>query len=450
MTNDGAGDDRGSRAARFDERRTAAILALAYSCSLLDRMVMSLLIEPIKSDLKLDDVQVSLLAGTAFSLCYMLFSFVFGTLADRYSRKIIIIVGIVLWSAATLACGFATSFAMLFLARMAVGVGEGSLSPSAYSMLGDKVPPQRRGIAMSIFATGGTFGGGIAILFGGFLLGWATTMLSSAGLSSAGTQALRAWQLVFMIVGIPGLLVAILIALFIREPARLAATLAKSSWSELLVQFRHHKPAYLLIFCGYATLAIAGFGFQIWGPSAFVRVHHLLPYQTGLLFGLGFAVGGTIGVFLGGALADRIGRKRLLDASFRVAIGSALVQAPLFLVAYLSQSVTVAAIAMCLAIAAAAMIGGLQAVMIQLLVPGRLRGKATAVYTSMVNLIGMGVAPTLVALLSKLLNAGDSSISYALAIMSGVTLLIGAALIYLGLPHARALVESTRSAPDQS
>lgn len=424
------------RKSRLGEFVTAGILALAYSCSLLDRMVMSLLIEPIKGDMQLNDVQVSLLAGTAFSLCYMLFSFVFGSMADRRNRKSIIIVGIVLWSAATFVCGLATSFAALFIARMAVGVGEGSLSPSAYSMLGDRVPAQRRGIAMSIFATGGTFGGGIAILMSGLLIGWATGMLSSAGI-----HTIKAWQLVFMLVGIPGLIVALLIAAFIREPARTNEGGKATSWMEIVQQFSRHKRAYTLMFLGYATLAIAGFGFQIWGPSAFVRVHLLQPYQVGLLFGLGFAIGGTAGVFFGGALSDRLRRSKAIDASFRVSIGSALFQVPVFLIAYFSSDMRFAAAGLCLGMAAAAMLGGLQAVMIQVLVPPRLRGKATAIYTSIVNIVGMGVAPTLVALLSTALHAGPAGIAHALGIMSTITLLIGAGLLYLGLPLARALAE---------
>ena len=194
-------------------------LMVASALSFLDRLALSMLIEPVKADLGLSDTQVSVLAGAAFAGSYVLFAFVFGRWVDTRERRGAIVVGMTLWSLATAACGLARSFAGLFTARAMIGVGEASLNPAAYSMIADYFTPVRRGVATAIFACGATLGGGLAIMLGGQLVDWAYAV----GARLPFLPGSQPWQVVFVAIGLPGVAVALLIALTVREPARTLA-----------------------------------------------------------------------------------------------------------------------------------------------------------------------------------------------------------------------------------
>ncbi len=414
-----------------------ACLMLASAFSFLDRLVLSLLIDPIRAALDLTDSEVSLLAGAAFASCYVLFAFVFGRWVDRHSRRNAIILGITLWSLATAGCGLATSFWLLFIMRAAVGVGEGSVNPVAYSMIADYFPPARRGLAMAIFACGASVGGGLAILAGGEVVQWATT-----------TQAdlpLAPWQMVFVLVGLPGLLVALLIALTVREPAR-RLTAAEDeqppSWAEAAAHVGRHARAILPMFAGFSFIAVNGYAFQVWGPAYFMRLHGLSPADVGLLFGLGYGVLGTMGVVGGGILSDRLVRRGRIDAPITVSLQAAVAAGILFIGAYLASDFALAAILFCAAVTAASMIGGLQAAMVQSLSPGRMRGVMAALYTTAITIAGLGVAPTLTAFASDYVFGGPTGIGKALALTTAISVALVALSILWGRPAARRLAET--------
>jgi MFS family permease len=193
-----------------------AILIFAYTISFVDRQIMALLIQPIKADLQINDTQIGLLHGLAFAVFYTLFGIPIGRMADSKSRKWIIIVGISIWSAMTAACGLAKSFTQLMFARIGVGVGEASLSPSAYSMLSDYFPREKRGRALSMYGTGIFLGSGLAFLLGGKVVAY-TMMAESFSLPLLGE--LRPWQMAFMLVALPGILAVMLMGL-VKEPLR--------------------------------------------------------------------------------------------------------------------------------------------------------------------------------------------------------------------------------------
>ncbi len=419
-----------------------ACLMLASAFSFLDRLVLSLLIDPIRAAFRLTDSEVSLLAGAAFAICYVLFAFVFGRWVDRHSRRNAVILGIVLWSLATAGCGLATSFWLLFLARAAVGVGEGSLNPVAYSMIADYFPPARRGLAMAIFACGASIGGGLAILAGGQVVQWATT--------AQGDLPLAPWQMVFVLVGLPGLLVALLIAATVREPAR-RLTAAEGDepprMADAVAHVVRHAGAFAPIFAGFSFIAVNGYAFTVWGPAYFMRLHGLSAGEVGLLFGFGYGVLGTCGVLAGGILSDRVARGGRADAPIMVSLWASLATGPLFVGAYLADDFRVAAILFCSAIVAASMIGGLQAAMVQSLSPGRMRGLMAALYTTCVTIAGLGIAPTLTALASDFVFGGPTGIGKALALTTVVAVGLAALLILLGRAPARRLAESLQAQP---
>lgn len=415
-------------------------LMLASAFSFLDRLVLSLLIDPVRKSMGLTDSEVSLLAGFAFASCYVLFAFGFGRWVDTRSRKGAIVLGVSLWSIATALCGTARGYWQLFGARMGVGVGEASLNPAAYSMIPDYFPPQRRGVAMSMFACGASIGGGAAILAGGVVVQWALATRPSLPLLGA----VEPWQFVFVTVGLPGLLVALLIWATVREPQRrltAADTAEAPQVREVLGFVGRNWRAIVPVFLAFGAMAMNGYAFQLWGPAYFMRLHGLTPGQVGLIFGTGYGVGGTIAILLGGALSDRLAQRGRLDGPILITIGAALLQLPCFLTAYLSASTPLAIAGFVGGIFGASLIGGIQAAMVQALAPNRMRGLLAALFGATVNLAGLGLAPTLTAGLSDYVFGGPMGIGHALATTTVVAMIACIGLMLSGIRPARLLAE---------
>lgn len=412
------------------------VLMVASTFSFIDRMILSLLIDPIRKDQGLTDTEVSLLAGFAFAICYVLCAFPFGRWVDTRGRRNAIVLGMSLWSLATAACGLVSGYWKLFVARMGVGVGEASLNPAAYSMIPDYFPPHRRGLAMSIYACGASIGGGFALLLGGVLVQQA--LQSQPVLPLFG--AIAPWKLVFIAVGLPGLVMALIVWLTVREPPRVVHATqgdATPKLSEVIGYVGQHWKVFLPIFIGFSGFAVNGYAFQVWGPSYFMRLHGLTPAQVGLLFGAGYGVGGTAGIILGGMWSDWMVRRGHVEAPIRIGLWSAWMQAPFFLVAYLSRDTPLAVGLFAVAMGVASLMGGLQATMVQSLTPNRMRGMLAALYGATVNVMGLGVAPTVTAILSDRVFGGDAGLGKALAVTCAASLGVCSILLIAGLPGAR-------------
>jgi MFS family permease len=390
---------------------TVGLITLAYIFAFVDRIALSLVLDPIREDLGLNDTQVSALAGFAFVICYVIFAFPFGRWVDKRARPGALTLGITVWSAAMVACGFATSFWQLFVGRMLVGTGEAAVNPVAYSTIPDSFPPERRSSAMAVFASGSTIGGGLAVYLGSLILGWAERVQPVLPV----VGALAPWQLLFIGLGLPGLLVAILIHFTLRDPPRRVTVATDTSVRSVVDYFTAHRGLFAMMFIGFSGFAIINYSFMVWGPTYFMRVHQLNISQVGLLMGLGFAVFGTLGVLLGGLWADRARRFGHIDAPVRIAIRIAMIQAPFFLVAYLSPNPVVAVVFFCGGMFSAAMIGGLQGAMVQSLTPNRMRGQASAVFLTVVNVIGLGLAPMITAIMTDYVFGDPAQIGKSLA-----------------------------------
>jgi MFS family permease len=327
-----------------------------------------------------------------------------------------------------------------------VGVGEASLNPAAYSMIADYFPVGRRGVATAIFACGASLGGGLAILAGGQVVQWALATRPQLPFM----HGAAAWQTAFVIVGLPGLVVALLIALTVREPARMRTSGEAADapgFGDVWRYVAAHWRVFLPVFAGFSCVAINGYAFTVWGPAYFMRLHGLTPGSVGLLFGIGYGAGGTLGVLAGGALSDRLVRRGRIEAPILVTLGAVVVQAPLFIFAYLASGTLVAEAVFCLAMFVASMIGGLQVAMVQSIAPGRMRGMLAALYGACVNVAGLGIAPTLTAYASDHLFGGPLGIGKALAATSAISLGFALVLILLGLGHARRLAARLADQP---
>ncbi len=412
---------------------TVGLIMFAYIFAFVDRVALSLVVDPIRRDLGLNDTQVGALVGLAFVVCYVLFSFPFGRWVDRHARPPALAVGVAVWSLAMAACGLATSFWQLFVGRMFVGVGEAAVNPVAYSIIPDSFPPHRRSFAMAIFASGSTIGGGLAVYLGSLLLAWAERAQPSLPI----VGPLAPWQVLFIALGLPGLLVALLVKATLRDPPRRNAGAAPMSSRELKGYFAEHRALFALMFIGFSGFAISNYAFVVWGPTYFMRVHALSVAEVGLLMGLGFAILGTGGALTGGLWADRIQKAGRPEAPVRVALWVAVLQAPFFVGAYLLPNTAIAVALFCCGMGLGSMIGGLQGAMVQVLTPNRMRGQASAVYLTVVNILGLGIAPVATAAMTDYVFGGPAEIGKSLATTTVAALGLAALLISLGMKRAQ-------------
>lgn len=261
-------------------RLTLAVLTLAYVFSFLDRIVVNLLVEPMRRDLGLSDVQISLLMGLSFAVFYTLCGLPLGWLADRCDRRKLIAAGVAAWSLATAACGLARGFGGLFAARLVVGAGEATLTPAAHSMIADLFPRERLGRAMGVYALGIYIGSGLALLLGALAI----------RLAEQRTQWLLPlvgevfpWQMVFVFVGLPGLLVALAV-LALREPPRRDAQ-APLPWRETRAWLRSERRFLAHHLLGFGLLSLVAYASAAWIPSAFVRSFGWTAVQAALWLG---------------------------------------------------------------------------------------------------------------------------------------------------------------------
>jgi MFS family permease len=406
-----------------------AVLMLAYALSFIDRMILSLLVEPIKLDLQISDFKISLLQGFSFALFYAVAGIPIGRLVDVRRRTTIIVVGVAAWSLMTVACGLARQYWQLFLARTGVGVGEAALGPAAYSMLGDLFPPDRRGLALGLFSAGTSIGAGLALIIGGYAI-HVIAMAGSVTLPVIGI--LQPWQLTFIYVGTPGLLVAALVAA-IPEPVRRGIASGSAARDlpvpvpEVIAHFRRYASVIGLHHVANSLSAMAAYGIMSWAPAMLMRVHGWAPQEVGLMIGGCILAGGTLGVILGGWFGDHLLRRGQVAGRFNAAAISMMIGAA-GAVSYPFQE-SALAIAMCLVLA---MLGGFMVVgnaaaALLDFTPDRLRGQAAAIFFLFTSLLGIGVGPTLVALFTDYVFGYPESVRYSLAIVPTLAFLLAAA-----------------------
>lgn len=391
------------------------VLTLAYTVSFVDRQVLNLLIGPLKADFGISDTQLSLLQGLAFTLAYILLSPVFGRMADTGSRKAILLGGIGLWSLGTSLCGLARNYWQLFFARAAVGGAEASLTPAAWSIIADSFPTRMIPRAFSIFLMGPYIGGGLALIFGGLLLeaaeGWDLSAVPYLG-------ALQPWQVVFLVAGLPGFLI-MLMMLRIREPARkLAAkdTAERMPFAQVWQTFVEHRDFYGNFYAGMALLVIVLYAFPAWMPAMLMRRFGASPAEVGVEYGVAVLITGSIGVLAGPVIAGRLQRAGRVDALMRVPFFAALALIPISLALAFAPSYGFAMVVATLASFAYSLPQALASSGLQMATPNRMRGISSSVYVFVASVMGLGAAPTIVALLTDHVFADERSVGLSLSV----------------------------------
>ena len=395
-----------------------AILMVAYVFSFIDRQILSLLVGPIRRDLGISDTGMSLLMGLSFALFYSLLGIPLGRLADARSRRGLIMAGVAFWSLMTALCGAARNYWQLFLCRIGVGVGEAALSPAAYSMIADYFPPHRRGFAMGVYSAGITLGSGIALLLGGLIVHFVSGQ-ERVDVPLAGPT--RPWQAVFYLLGSAGLVFSMAF-LFVREPVRSGANAAAGvvPMREVVAYLWRNRRAVFGHNLGFALSALCAYSAQAWTPSFFIRSFGWEAGRIGMVYGVLVLVFGTAGIVFGGRLMDRWMKQGHADAALRVGLVSAAIALVSNLLYLSMPNATLALVAMMPAVFALSMPFGAAPSAIQEIVPGRMRGQAVAIYLLIVSLIGLGIGPTAVALLTDYLFADDGALRWSLMIVLSV------------------------------
>lgn len=408
------------------------VLLVAYTLSFVDRMILSLLVAPIRAALDISDTQVSLLIGLAFALFYTVLGLPIAWIADRWNRRNLIVIGVALWSVMTAGCGFAGSYATLFLARMGVGVGEAALSPAAYSMLSDTFPRDRLARAMAVYSIGVPLGSGVALILGSFVV---QAVLAAPMVDLPLVGPVEAWRTIFLWVAAPGLLVCLLL-LTVREPLRHGLQRVSVRGDAVpapgfLAHLAGQRVALGALFAGMSLIGLVMYGVIAWVPTFFARTYGMDVSQAGLWFGVIMATGGAAGLVAGGTLADRMFAKGVADAHLRVMRLSILLGGPPLLAAALMPNAPLAFAMLAIAFPMLTM-HGVGTVALQFITPNEYRARVTALYFFVVNLVGLGFGPMLMALLTDHLFGYDGALRYSIALLTAVALPLAAIVLTAG------------------
>jgi MFS family permease len=424
-----------STEAPYPSRRYAwyvvGVLTLMYVFSFIDRQIFALIVGPLRRDLAITDTQVSLLQGFSFALFYTVCGIPLGRLADRLSRRGIIAVGLMAWSAFTAMCGLAKNFAQMLTWRMGVGVGEAALSPSAYSIITDYFPKERLATAISVYSMGIYIGSGMSYLLGGMVVRFASAKeLWTLPLLGA----VRPWQLIFLAVGLPGLLATALL-LTVREPVRrgIQKTGLANSAAQSFAYILKNKGTFLCHNIGFGLLSLASYASGAWVPEFFRRVHHWDIPTTGLVYGTMVTIFGSLGIVGAGRIADAVRARGTLQANMLVGVCIALLWIPFHFLLFLAPSGRWAVLWLAPSCIFAAAPFGIAPAAIQQMMPASMRGQASAVYLFILNLIGLGIGPSAVAMCTQYLFKRDDAVNYSLLLVTVTTCLLSALLLASGL-----------------
>ncbi len=411
---------QGASAPNYPSSRYAwymvVLLTVAYVFSFVDRYVLGLLIEPIKADLQLTDTQIGLLLGPAFAIFYATMGLPLGWLADKKRRTWIVGFGIALWSLATAASGLARNFAHMFVARMSIGIGEATLSPCTMSMISDSFPKAKRAKPIAFYTMALSIGAGLASLLSAGVLTWAKSVDE---ITFPGLGAIEAWQFTFLVVGLPGLALAVLMFTLREPPRQRPVSYGEGSNLPDMVRyvFRHWKSffPFMSIFCYMTVIAYS----QGWGAALFQRTWGWEASQYATANGIALLLVGPLSVNAAGWLTDRWTARGVEDAPMRIALfGVAViiitgVIAPLMPTAFgaiLVFAVNTMGIAMASAVGVTALLN---------ITPTPIRAQVVAFYYMSISLTGLMLGPTAIAIMNDHVF-GMENIRYSMALLPAV------------------------------
>jgi len=392
------------------------MLLIVYTFNFLDRLVMSILATPIKTELHLTDTQLGMLGGLAFAILYSTLAIPFAWIADRTGRSWVISASLLVWSGFTALCGVTTGFAQLFLCRLGVGVGEaGGVAPS-YALISDIFPPQQRARALGIYSLGIPLGAGFGVLFGGAV------------------AAAVDWRTAFLVVGLAGVIFMPIFALTVREPERKAAAQTRVGFLDVIAMLLS-KPSFWLLAFGAAFSSMVGYGLAFWLPSLLQRSFGMSLLQASHFYGALLLIGGIPGILLGGWTADRAGRSGKTGYA-RIPGIAFLTCVPLFAGAMLSHSIALAFALFLIPQALSYVWLAPVLTAVQHLVPAPVRATASASFLLINNLIGLGLGALTIGKLSDLLKPAFGDEALRMGMLAALACyLVAGLLMFLAAPR---------------
>jgi MFS family permease len=411
------------------------VISLSLLVNFLDRGIVPLLVPFIKADLQISDTKMSLLMGFAFIAIYAFAGLPIARFADRGNRKRIITIGLLLWSAATTMCGFARGFTSLFASRAGVGIGEACTGPASFSLLGDLVPPERMPRVLSVMNFGFIAGNGLALIILGSLI---QLLSSSPTVVLPLLGEMRMWQAAFVLVGIPGLLVAALMAT-VPEPARRVGG-DQPSIGEVLAFLWERRRVYGPLLLTISINTMAAVGLISWGPAFYIRVWHWNIGMIGLVNGLIWLTIAPIGAMIGAWMAERFAKAGHDDANLRVVIWAMAINIPCVIAMPLMPTAFLSVLMLALGVFGASLLFGPQNAAIQVVTPGRMKGQVTAFILFGFNILGYGLGPTVTALFTDYVYRDEMQVGYALSTCYAILGPIAFVVMLSGLkPYGRAV-----------
>ena len=433
----------GSARLRSAEWQTIIILLLIYTLAYLDRQILTLLVDPIRNDLGVSDVQMGFLQGLGFTLFYALCGPFVGWMVDRHNRRLIIFIGILIWSISTAASGFANSYSHLLLARFGVGAGEAALLPAAYSIISDMVEKSRLGRAMGVFSLGSIAGGSLSYVVGGVLISYVARY---ADIDLPVIGMMHDWQLVFLAIGALGIPMAFLVFAFPDPGRRDRQLMTGSKAAAVRGHFKKHWRFYACHFSAFSLFCFLSAATMAWSATYMMREFGWTVSMVSTLLGIKSMVAGALGMVGGGMLADWLTKRGLQDAHLRMYIFIMPIFAVAGITAFTAQNMWVAfggivvlgVIAPFIAVAAAAL---------QLATVPERRGIASASFLLVYNLVGFGLGPAMVALASSMIFGEDGNLGPALTLTFMVIPPFIMLLMALGLrPMREAVADANQNA----
>ncbi len=411
---------------------TLGILTVVYSFNFIDRQLLAILQVPIKQELGLSDGQLGLLTGFAFALFYVIAGLPIAGMADRSNRRNIVAGSLAIWSVMTALSGLVQNYIQLLLARIGVGVGEAGCSPPSHSMISDILPAKQRATGLSIYSLGINIG----ILFGFLLGGWLNEFFG--------------WRVAFMVVGVPGILLAILLRTTVKEPPRGHSELRQvdsnsHSFADVMSLLWSRKSFRYLAFAGGMS-AFAGYGMTNWLPPFLYRAHHMSTGEIGTWLGLSIGIVGGLGTFLSGWIADKLGVNERRWYLWLPALAS-LIMIPTLVIALLADNVYVTLSVNLIPIFLSNMFLSVCIAMTHGLVGLRMRAVGSAVFFFVINILGLGLGPASIGFLSDYLEPtqGAESLRYAMLILIPLAAMLAAGSYFIA---AKSLRDDLDKAPE--
>ena len=429
-----------SSASNYPPRRAGysavVVMTLAQVFAFIDRQIPAMLVEPIKQDFSLNDSQIALLGGAAFSIFYAIMALPIGYAVDRYKRVNVLGTGIFVWSLMTTLAGLANSFGRLFGARIGVAVGEAVMAPVSVSLVSDYFPQNKQGKPMGIITAGVYIGIGATLIGGGYLIDYLTDI---GGITIPGIGYFKPWQATFLVVGIPGILISIA-AFMLHEPRRLGLAQTPEKDSKSINIFSHlikNKSTLIPMFAGLIFMALIFYSFTFWAPSMMVRTHGLSLTEVGFSLGIITIISSILGTISSGAVVDYLRSKGRTDAPIRTAMFACIFAMPAICLAPLVENVVAAWTLIGIYLFFISSFAPIGLLAVSGVSNNEVKGQMAAVHAFLMMAFGLSLGPQITAFFTDFILQDESKLGLAVSLTGGLVLPIAAVCFWMSLKRYR-------------